>query len=251
MMKRIILTLLTIILLSGIWGSVYGSDDVDDHEGETPVKQIDPVELLQSVDETIFARKGFTENFSEAQGYVNEIIDPKIIHQYYILHGKGNDILMSLLPAEKTVRSGNKRLEITNGWDDEFHVTLYLKRTENIPSGRGGGCWIKYSNSVMKAAGSESGVILYPSERAYYFTPVNGEMNFESIGDLFHLNQDEEIKFDFIRLDGVTYFYADDQFLFSFEDGIVGNVSFSCGSILYSHGNRVHCEFDNFSMTYR
>ena len=174
-----------------------------------------------------------------------------MIHQYYVLSGKGTDILTSMLPAAGTVRAANKRLDIADGWDDEFHVSYKMQRTENIPAGRGGGCWIKYSNSVMKAPGSESGVILYPGERAYYFTPVSGKTEYTPIADLYSLNQDEELRFDFIRLEGVTYFYANDRFLFSYEDGIPGNLSFSAGSILYANGNRVRCDFDDFKMTYR
>lgn len=218
---------------------------------EKPQEIIDPQLLLDEVDDKVFLRKGFKQTFSEAQGYVNEILSPNVIHQYYVLQGKGTDILMSMLPAEKTVRADNKRLNITDGWDDEFHISYFMQRTENLPNGRGGGCWIKYSNSVTKASGSESGVILYPGERAYYFTPADGVLTYEPIADLYFLNQDEGIKFDVIRLNGISYFYANGNFLFSFEDGITGKVSFDAGTILYANGNRVRCDFDDFIMTYR
>ena len=224
--------------------------DQSDGSGE-PESLHDPDELLRTADTDIFPRKGFTNDFSEAQGYLNEILGNNVIHQYYVLSGKGTDILTSMLPTAGTVRAANKRLDIADGWDDEFHVSYKMQRTENIPAGRGGGCWIKYSNSVMKAPGSESGVILYPGERAYYFAPVSGKTEYTPIADLYSLNQDEELRFDFIRLEGVTYFYANDRFLFSYEDGIPGNLSFSAGSILYANGNRVRCDFDDFTMTYR
>ena len=56
---------------------------------------------------------------------------------------------------------------------------------------------------------------------------------------------------NFIRLDGVSYIYANGAFLFRYDDGFVGNMSFEGGAELYPEGNRVHCDFDDFTMRYR
>ena len=73
-------------------------------------------------------------------------------------------------------------------------------------------------------------------------------MVYDAIGDLSDLNPAEMTKFDFIRLAGVMYIYANDKFLFSYEDGIEDTVSFEGGAELNLDGNRVRCVFDNFSM---
>ena len=208
-------------------------------------------EMLKNADEKYFPRIGYSWSFSESQGVVNEFLEPDIIHQYYVLGGKGTDILMSMLPAAAGARTGNKRLDHPESWKDEFHVSYTMQRREDIPAGKGGRCWIRYDNAAAKGANAQSGVILFPGERAYYFKTVSGEVTYTAIGDLSGLDQDELLKFDFIRISGTCYFYANGEFLFSFHDGIPGNVSFKSGSELFAGGSRVLCEFDDFVMTYR
>ena len=211
----------------------------------------DPDELLRIADEEIFQRVGHKETFWETQGYLNEVLPQDILHQYFVQQGRGGDVLMSLFPASERYRSTSHWLDIQKGWEDEFHVTFTLQRSENVPDGAGGRCWLSYSNKLMKQSGFESGVILYPGDRAYYFTSYAGETTYEPIGDLSRLNQDDAIVFEFIRLKGVTYFYANGKFLFSYEDGIREKVSFEAGSEIFKDGYRVRCDFDDFSMRYR
>lgn len=206
---------------------------------------IDPIDLLGNADNDVFVRAAFSQDFSEAQGYVNEFPNPNTFHQYYIYNGVGTDVLMSMLPAKETVRTTNKRLTLDQARKDEFHVTFSVKQTEKI----GGQCWIRFSNVSLMGKGRESGVILYPGDNAYFFTPVDGEMTYEFIADLSPLNPEKKtVNFDIIRLGGVTYFYADKDFLFSYEDSIKEAVSFEGGAELSQGGNRVRCDFDNFSM---
>jgi hypothetical protein len=110
---------------------------------------------------------------------------------------------------------------------------------------------MQYDNSELKSERNESGVILFPGAKAYVYQTVDGERTYRAVADLSALDQDEQLKFDFIRLDGLCYVYVNGEFLFSVEDGIAGKVSFEGGSEIYKGGNRVHCEFDNFSITYR
>ena len=208
-------------------------------------------ELLLTADEEIFPRMAHTWDFSEAQGYVNEILEPDLIHQFYVYHGTGNDLLMSMLPAAVGSRAGNKRVNMTRWIEDEFHASYSMIRTENLPEGAGGRCWMQYDNSEQKGERYESGVILFPGDKAYVYHTVDGERTYRAVADLSGLDQDEQLKFDFIRLDGVCWVYVNGEFLFTVEDEIIGKVSFEGGSEIYKGGNRVHCEFDNFSMKYR
>ncbi len=225
--------------------------DIQESDSGKESEAADPDELLRIADEKIFQRIGFSEKFSRTQGYVNEILDPDVIHQYYVRDGRGTDLLMSMFPAEKTVRTGNKRLNITKGLMDEFHVSYTMQRTENVPSGTGGSCWMRYSNYQHAGSGKESGVILIPGDRAYFFRQSETDPVCEPIADLSELDPDHETVFDFIRLDGVTYFYADGKYLFSYADGITVQVSFEGGAVLNQGGNRIRCDFDNFTMMYR
>lgn len=215
-------------------------------QGET--ETIDPQELLKIADTEIFIRSAFSQDFSEDQGYVNELPNPNTIHQYFIYDGMGTDILMSFRPSQEAVRTTNKRLIFDQARKDEFHATFSVLQAENMPSGTGGKCWIRFSNALLLGKGRESGVIIFPGDQAYYFSPVDGEMKYESIADISSVNPFKKTKFDFIRINGVTYVYANGQFQFSYEDGIKEAVSFEAGAELSLNGNRVRCNFDDFSM---
>ncbi len=214
-------------------------------------ERAEAAELLRTADEEIFPRESHTWNFSESQGYVNEILEQDIIHQYYIYHGTGNDLLISMFPASEGYRTGNKRLNMSRWPGEDFHASYSLKRTENLPQGAGGRCWMQYDNFDRKGERSENGVILFPGDKAYVYRTVDGKRTYQAIADLSALDQDEQLKFDFIRIDGTCWFYANGEFLFRFEDDVVGMVTFEGGSEIYKGGNRVHCEFDDFSMKYR
>ena len=209
---------------------------------------IDPQELLKIADTEIFIRSAFSQDFSEDQGYVNELPNSNTIHQYYIYDGMGTDILMSFRPAQEAVRTTNKRLTFDQARKDEFHVTFSVLQAENMPSGAGGKCWIRFSNALLLGKGRESGLLIFPGDQAYYFTPVDGEMTYESVANISSVSPFKKIKFDFIRLGGITYVYANGNFQFSYEDGIKEMVSFEAGAELSVNGNRVRCNFDDFSM---
>ena len=68
--------------------------------------------------------------------------------------------------------------------------------------------------------------------------------------ELDNLSPETPIKFDFIRLDGTMYVYADEELLFSYKDDILGDVSIEAGAVLYGSGNRIRCDFDDFSIRY-
>ena len=209
---------------------------------------INPQTLLQNCDEEIFKRFSLSQDYSEDQGYVNEFPNRLTLHQYYIFTGEGSDMLMTMQPSLEVVNTTNKRLTFDQARNREFHASYSVVRREDIPDGSGGICWIRYSNVVLTGAGKESGVIFYPGDQAYFFSPVDGQMTYHTIGDLSDLNPSETAKFDFIRLEGTTYIYVNGTFRFSYEDGITDTVSFEGGSELYLDGNRVRCAFDDFSM---
>lgn len=214
------------------------------------VPEIDPMKLLETADTDLFIREGYYQDFSETQGYLNEILENGVIHQYHVHNGRGSDVLMSMFPAKESVQSTNLRLNMKEGRAVNFHAAFTLQRIENHPANAGGRCWIRCSNSASKASGSESGVILFPGDAAYVFTPENGTLHYERLADLSILNQNRDIRFEFIRQDGVFYAYANGEFLFAYEDGIEGTVSFEGGSELFSGGNRVRCEFDDFTVRF-
>ena len=214
--------------------------------GETQL--VNPNTLLATADTEIFKRASFKQDFSEDQGYVNELPNPVTVHQYYIYDGEGSDMLMTMKPSEVVVHTTNKRLRFDLWRNREFHATYSVVRRENIPDGEGGICWMRYSNEMVWGKGRESGVMFYPGGKAYYFTPVDGEMVYTEIADLSDIDPDKTAKFDFIRLDGVLYVYVDGKFRFSYEDGIKEPVSFEGGAELFTDGNRVRCCFDDFSM---
>ena len=227
------------LLLSG---SAAAQDDAE-------VKEImNPQSLLQNVDEEVFKRFSFSQDYSEDQGYVNEFPNRLTLHQYYVFDGEGSDMLMTMQPSLEVVNTTNKRLTFDQIRNREFHATFSVVRREDIPDGSGGICWIRYSNVMLMTPGKESGVIFYPGDQAYYFSPVDGQMTYHAIGDLSDLDPNEAAKFDFIRLEGTTYVYVNGNFRFSYEDGILDTVSFEGGSQLYRDGNRVRCAFDDFSM---
>ena len=164
----------------------------------------------------------------------------------------GYEVLMSMFPAEVTARAGKLRPSVTQTWEKDYHVTLTVLWGEDSPSGSGG-CWLRYSNVRSKGEGGESGLILFPEREAFRFEPLGNhkDLVYTPVADLSGLNLDSAIKFDFIRLDGVTYIYANGNYLFSYDDGYKGKMSFEGGAEIYVGGNRVRCDFDNFSMRYR
>lgn len=206
----------------------------------------DPDELLEIADEQIFQRIGPSYDFSENQGYVNEILENGVIHQRYIYDGKGTDSLMSLFPVSEEIVSGSKYLKFANAGLKNFHAALTVHRVETVPEDFGGGCWIRISNILMTGSGREKGLIIVPGNKAL---AVNAGDQTE-FWDLSDLDTEEPIKFDFIRIDGVIYVYADGEYLFKFEDGVSGSVFIDAGSMLFDSGNWVRCDFDDFAVKY-
>ena len=218
---------------------------------QTGEDAVDTKQLLETADTEIFPLRGFSQDFTEDQGYVNEFPNPLTVHQYYIYDGVGTDLLMTIDPNQEKIHTTNKRLQFPQYLSREFHVTYSVQRTENIPAGYGGICWLGYSSVVIDGKGKESGLILYPGDRAYLYKPVDGEIVYEAVEDLSDLNPERMTKFDFIRLNGITYVYIEGRFRFSVEDGIKNLVSFEAGSELFQEGNRIHCVFDDFFIKMR
>lgn len=243
-MKRIFVSLLPALIFFIFFSCI--AVNAQDDEAIVNTKQ-----LLEKADVDFFPLMSYNIDFSEDQGYVNEFPNPLTLHQYYIYDGVGSDILMTINPSEERIHTSNKRLNFDQYRAREFHVTLSVERTENIPDAEGGICWIRCSNVIFSGAGKESGLILYPGGQAYLFKPVEGGIAYEQVADLSELNADRLIKFDFIRLDGTIYVYANERFLFSVKDEITDYVSFEAGSELFEGGNRVHCTFDDFSIKMR
>lgn len=242
MLKRcILISIICLVLIICTTSTAFTEEIADKPE------PVDPIALLKTADEAIFIRSAFMQDFSENQGYVNELPTPNSIHQYYVFDGRGSDVLMSMLPSESIIRGGNKRLTFDQARKAEFHVTYSMILKESIPA-QGGGCWIQFSNVALMGKGRESGVILFPGDHAYFFSPGEEIMVVEEIADLTALVPKKQIKFDFIRLEETTYFYANGKFLFSFNDQIKEAVSFESGSELSEGGNRIRCDFDNFTM---
>lgn len=231
-MKRISL-LLTLILIIMVYGSVISAEN--------------PETLLKKADSEIFIKAPFVQNFSEKQGYVNEFVDGDVLHQYFIENGKGTDVLTSLQPSVLDVTTTNKRLKFDDKRAKTFHVSYELQRKESVPE-NSGYCWIRYSDTLIVGPGRESGVIVYPGYKAFSFTPVDGVMKYTEIADLSKYNVSNVIT-DVIRLDGITYFYFNGNFAFQYEDGITNLVSFEGGSSLFEGGNRIRCDFDNFTFS--
>ena len=211
----------------------------------------DPQSLLASADEEIFIRKYYTQDFSENQGYVNEFPNEKTIHQYFIYDGVGTDRLVSLLPAAEDVRTTNKRLSFPQFRLAEFHITYSVRKSTAVPDADAGRCWIRFSNVVIRGEGKESGVILYPGEAAYFFSPSEDGYQYENIADLTSLDPEMMNAFDFIRLDRTIYVYANGEQLFSYSDGITDAVSFEAGAELFTDGNIIRCDVDDFSVRIR
>ena len=212
---------------------------------------VNPQHFLLSADEEIFKRPYFSQDFSEDQGYVNEFPNKLTVHQYYIYDGVGSDVLMTMYPSKETVHTTNKRLRFDQYRMKDFHVKYSVTRTENIPDEGGGLCWIRYSNELLRGAGRDSGLLLYPGGDVYAYSPVDGVIVYKQIADLSDLDPEVRTDFDFIRLDGNVYVYVNGMFRFSYEDDITDAVSFDSGAELFEGGTRVHCIFDDFSMRIR
>lgn len=241
-MKKTVFYIVACILICLLNGSAYAQEE------NAP---LDPAEMLEVIDSKIFVRSAFIQDYSEAQGYVNELPNPNTIHQYFIYKGKGTDLLLSMLPAEESVRTTNKRLTFDQSRVEEFHITYKVQKTRDMPKGEGGKCWIRYSDVFLTGDGKETGLIVYPGDKAYYFTPVDGEMTYEAVADLSGVNPESENKFEFIRLDGIIYVYANGEFLFEYEDGIKDAVSFEAGSEILADGTLIRCDFDDFTVRIR
>ena len=237
--KQILFTVLFLLLFVGT-GFTFGQDE----EAETSRFQ----GLLQIADDQIFMRSVYSQDFSDSQGYVNEFPNPTTIHQYYIYDGQGSDVLMTMIPSEEMIRTTNVRMKFENYLSSDFHVKYTVERKESVPLSGGGFCWVRYSNVLAAGEGRESGVIIYPGEKIYIFTPVDGKMTYEEIGDLSAVNPDEPAVLDILRTDGCTYIYVNGNFYTNFKDGITDKVSFESGAELSQGGNRIHCGFDDFSM---
>lgn len=208
--------------------------------------QDDPETLYRTADTEIFIKRGFEQRYNETQGCVNEFTGGEILHQYYIKDGKASDVMTSLQPAPQSVSAANKRLKFDDQRAKGFHVSYRMNRAESIPE-NAGYCWLRYSDAVLAGAGRENGVILYPGEKAYSFTPVDGVMQYTEIADLSKFGPSGNIMIDVIRLNGIAYFYFNGQFAFQYEDGITNPVSFEGGSLLLEGANRIRCDFDDFT----
>ena len=208
--------------------------------------QENPETLLRTADTEIFIKRGFEQSYNETQGCVNEFNGGDVLHQYYIKDGKASDVMTSLQSAPATVSAGNKRLKFDEQRSKGFHVSYRINRAESIPE-NAGYCWLRYSDAVLAGAGRESGVILYPGEKAYSFSPVEGVMQYTEIADLSTFGPSGNIKIDVIRLNGTAYFYFNGNFAFQYEDGITNPVSFEGGSMLLEGANRIRCDFDDFT----
>ncbi len=239
MSRKMFLLLILLFLIGSFAGAVYSDDESE---------IINPNNLLSYADDTIFVRFAFLQDFSEDQGYVNELPNPTTIHEYFVYDGVGTDRLISLLPAAETIKTTNKRLCFENSRKREFHVTYSVLQWENVPESGNGLCWIGYTNELAVGKGRGSGIIIYPGDQAYFFSPGENGTVYKSIFDLSFLDPLEEIQFDFIRLDKTIYVYADGYFIFSYKDDIDEMVSFQAGAELFQGANQIRCDFDNFSM---
>lgn len=208
---------------------------------------VNPETLLRTADSEIFIKAGFTQDYNKDTDYINEFINDNIIHQFYNAHGKSVEVLTSLRPSPLTVIANNKNLQFDAQRVRGFHASFKMRRVESVPED-GGYCWLRYSDKFQSGFGKERGVILYPGLRAYSFAPDNGELVYTEIADLSEFNTERDVRVDIIRLDGISYFYFDKFFVFQYEDGISGLVSFEGGTELLEGANRILCEFDDFSI---
>ena len=232
-MKKQMIFLLMLMAFVLVFGNAMGAED--------------PQKLLSTADSEIFIKAGFAQDYSEAQGYVNEFVGGgDVLHQYYIQNGVGIEVLTSLQPSSLDVSVTNKRLKFEDRRAKVFHVSYKMWLTESIPE-NAGRCWMRYSDAVIAGAGRESGVILYPGYKAYAFSPVDGEMKYSEIADLSDFSLLNQLKIDVIRLDGISYFYINGTFAFQYEDNIANPVSFEGGSELFEGSNRIRCDFDDFT----
>ncbi len=212
----------------------------------------DPDKLLEIADERIFKREGFTQDFSETQGCLNEIVRADVLHQYYVRQGKGIDILMSLFPNTSPVTSTNIRLNenLPGNWYNEFHASFTMQRTESIPE-NGGRCWISLGNYASYGEKNRTEITICPGSEIVLARPAGGKTEFLRIAKIPETAQDEEETWEVIRLDGMLWFYVNGEFVFKFKDVIPGKVTFRAGSQLLSGGNLVKCAFDDLVIRYR
>lgn len=213
--------------------------------------EMNPKELLRIADSEIFLRKGPDFSYPADKGVINEKLEGNILHQYWISGFRYTDVLTSMIPSVKQAQTTNQWMRFDQFWGREFHAVFYVQKVENMPKESGGTCWLGYTNILQRGEKYQSGVLLYPGSNAYWYTIENGERVMEPIADLSSLKLSRNIRFDFIRLDGTLFVYANQKFLFRYEDGITDNVSFSAGSELFENGNRVRCEVHDVSILYR
>lgn len=212
---------------------------------------IDPDQLFLTADNTLFLREGPSIKFPAEQHSINEFLDGNILHQYYVRENKITDSLTSMMPADRSVRAGNPKLNFTDFWGVDFHFTLYMSQQDNIPEGSGGLCWFRYSNGIQTGNDSASGLLFYPGGKVYAFSPSKGAQAYKEIADISMLDPSVQIRFDLIRLDGTVYVYADGTFLFRYTDGLTGPLSPAAGSELFENGNYVMCSYSDLTMRYR
>ncbi len=206
--------------------------------------EVNPKTLLSTADSQIFIKAGFSQDYHEAQGYVNEFTKEGVLHQFFIKDGKCTDILTTLQPSPGKVSVTNKRLKFIDRRAKVFHASMEITQSESLPKNTSH-CWIRYSDVAVTGPGLESGIILYPGEKAFSYFPVDGVMQYKEIADISNFNN-KTVKVDIIRLDGISYFYLNKTFAFQYEDGITNMVSFEAGSELLEGSNRIRCDFDNF-----
>ena len=230
-MKKLIILLLLLSVFITLAGSAGAADD--------------PQALLRTAKEEIFIKAGFSQNYSETQGYVNEFAAGDVLHQYFIKDGVGTEILTSLQPSPANIMVTNKRLAFADRRAKVFYSSYKVKRTEAIPEDAGY-CWIRYSDQAVAGAGRECGVILYPGHKAFSFAPVDGTIRYTEIADLSDIDMDRQNLLEVIRMDGVSHFYFNGYFAFKYEDGIANPVSFEGGTELHEGMNRIRCDFDDF-----
>lgn len=233
-MKKMLLLIILLFTAAAISGSAAADTD--------------PETLILEADSEYFSKAGFVQKFDKSQGYMNDLSGDEILHQFAVQNGAAVETLTALQPLETAVRAVNKLLQFMDYRAKVFHASISLQQEETIPEGSGR-CWLLYSDAAVTGAGNESGVILYPGEKAYSFTKQKGEAVYNEIADLGGVDPSQKTKIDVIRLDGISYFYFDGSFAFRYEDGIPNPVSFEAGTQLNEGGNRIRCNFDDF--TYR
>ncbi len=235
-MKKALFVLLSVALL--IPSAVFAQEKID------PEVKSRREEMLLDI-ETHFPRllysdlcdKHFAEKISEKENGV--------ILTHFKKGGVWTMRQISPTPMENEGGYGIFYVPLDFGSYADFAIHIEMGIAKEYPSGTGG-CFLQYTDrEIVDFEKSHAVSVMIGKKIDGYTNTAYGKNSF----DILDLSDYGEVgkmyKVDIIRLNGMSYFYIDGQFLAEYKDNFDSRFTWMAGPILFEGGEEVTCNVDN------